>query len=145
MKTTLHSIQRILLESKKRKDHSGQQTFDYAKFLKVDKSAANQIKTYTKTGSPEPIRNPVQNRRLGLQFGYPKKVPVDHPKRRKTDESMSIYKQITHLINEMHVKKAERKAKALHKKLPPASDTSAPASLSRLQYRKSLSDVEDLS
>lgn len=42
----------------------------------------------------------------------------------------------------MHVKKAERKAKALYKKQPPASDTSAPASLSRLQYRKSLSDVE---
>ena len=55
---------------------------------------------------------------------------------------MSIYKQITHLINEMHVKKAERKAKALYKKQPQASDTSAPASLSRLQYRKALSDVE---
>lgn len=55
---------------------------------------------------------------------------------------MSIYEHITRLINEMHVKKAKRKAKALYKKQPSASDTSAPASLSRLQYRQALSDVK---
>ena len=60
----------------------------------------------------------------------------------RKNESMNIYEQVIHIINEMHVKKAERKAMALYKKQPQASDTSAPASLSRLQYRKALSDVE---
>ena len=55
---------------------------------------------------------------------------------------MNIYEQIIYIINEMHVKKAERKAKALYKKQPQASETSATASLTRLKYRKALTDVE---
>lgn len=68
--------------------------------------------------------------------------PTNVPTFARKNESMDIYEQIIHIINEMHVKKAERKAMALYKKQPEASDTSAPASLLRLQYRKALSDVE---
>lgn len=91
------SVSRIIVEVRKRKEHPGQQTFDYANFLKVDNDASKQIRTYTRGGSPGHVINPVKERQLGFRSGHTPKKPANHPKRRKTDDSINIYNRVYNL------------------------------------------------